>query len=104
MKKFARSYDRAPGRMTGWVLILIVGLVVVFALLTGEEKTTTTGASKPSRLREARLYDDDYDEYNCEDFETWEEAQEVYEYYGGVENDVHHLDRDKDGVACEVLR
>ena len=53
---------------------------------------------------EARLYDDDYDEYNCEDFETWEQAQEVYESYGGIENDVHHLDRDTDGIPCEALR
>jgi len=35
---------------------------------------------------EARLYEDDYDEYNCEDFETWEEA------------------RDGDGIPCEALR
>ena len=53
---------------------------------------------------EARLYDNDYDEYNCKDFETWKEAQEVFESYGGVENDIHRLDRDNDGIACEALR
>jgi len=93
MKKF---------NLWGFIFISFVCLIVVFALLTEEEKTTTTGTSKPSFLMEARLYDDD-DEYNCEDFETWEQAQEVYEYYGGVENDAHRLDRDKDGVACEIL-
>jgi len=45
-----------------------------------------------------------YDKYNCEDFENWEEAQEVYEYYGGIENDIHHLDRDHDGLPCESLK
>jgi len=65
---------------------------------------TTTGASKPSRLRETRFYDDDYDEYNCEDFETWEQAQKVFESSGGVENDVRRLDRDHDGISCEALR
>lgn len=45
-----------------------------------------------------------YDEYNCEDFKTWEQAQEVFESAGGIENDVHRLDRDGDGIACENLR
>ncbi|MCK4524822.1 MAG: excalibur calcium-binding domain-containing protein [Candidatus Andersenbacteria bacterium] len=28
---------------------------------------------------------------------------EVYEYCGGLKNDIHRLDRDKDGSACESL-
>jgi len=45
-----------------------------------------------------------YEEYNCEAFETWAESQEIYESYGGVENDVHRIDRDNDGIPCEALR
>ena len=41
--------------------------------------------------------------YNCGDFSTHLEAQEVFEYCGGVDNDIHRLDRDKDGIACESL-
>jgi len=41
--------------------------------------------------------------YNCEDFSTHAEAQRVYESCGGVSNDIHRLDRDKDGLACETL-
>jgi len=52
---------------------------------------------------EARLFDDDYDEYNCGYFETWKEAQKVFESAGGVENDVYRLDRDGDGIACEAF-
>jgi len=44
-----------------------------------------------------------YNAYNCSDFSTHAEAQRVFEYCGGVSNDVHKLDRDKDGVACEAL-
>ena len=44
-----------------------------------------------------------YNAYNCDDFSTHAEAQRVYEYCGGVSNDVHQLDRDKDGSACETL-
>ncbi len=41
--------------------------------------------------------------YNCSDFSTHAEAQAVYEACGGVNNDVHKLDANKDGEACESL-
>ena len=44
-----------------------------------------------------------YNAYNCSDFSTHAEAQRVFEYCGGVSNDVHRLDGDKDGLACEAL-
>lgn len=44
-----------------------------------------------------------YNAYNCGDFSTHAQAQAVYEACGGVSNDIHQLDRDKDGLACESL-
>lgn len=85
-----------------FIIIILFSLVLVGG--SCDDSTTKTGAAKAGRLRETRLYDDDYDEYNCEDFETWEEAQEIFESSGGIENDVHHLDRDGDGIPCEALR
>ena len=41
--------------------------------------------------------------YNCTDFKTHNEAQATYDYCGGVNNDIHRLDNDKDGEACESL-
>jgi endonuclease YncB( thermonuclease family) len=41
--------------------------------------------------------------YNCSDFTTKKEAQEVYDQCGGVGHDVHQLDRNKDGTACDSL-
>lgn len=41
--------------------------------------------------------------FNCSNFETQDEAQELFEYCGGLTNDVHGLDRDKDGIVCEAL-
>ena len=41
--------------------------------------------------------------YNCTDFKTHAEAQNVYESCGGIGNDVHGLDGNDDGVACETL-
>jgi len=43
------------------------------------------------------------DEYNCADFDTQPEAQSFFEKVGGLGNDLHGLDGDKDGVACESL-
>lgn len=39
--------------------------------------------------------------YNCKDFLTQQEAQEVFDHCGG--KDVYGLDRDKDGIVCEAL-
>lgn len=42
--------------------------------------------------------------YDCSDFITHKEAQRVYESCGGINNDIHNLDEDKDGLACELLQ
>lgn len=39
-------------------------------------------------------------DYNCDDFETQEEAQAVYNQCG---EDVNRLDGDNDGIVCEAL-
>jgi len=39
--------------------------------------------------------------YDCSDFETRKEAQNIYESCGN--NDIHKLDSDNDGVVCESL-
>ncbi len=44
-----------------------------------------------------------YNAYNCADFTTHAQAQAVYEACGGLSNDVHRLDGDDDGLACESL-
>jgi len=41
--------------------------------------------------------------YNCSDFTTHDEAQLLFECCGGINNDIHRLDRDKDGMVCESL-
>jgi len=43
----------------------------------------------------------DYNAYNCADFSTQSEAQALYETCGS--SDIHWLDGDDDGVACESL-
>ena len=41
--------------------------------------------------------------YNCDDFSSQAEAQRCFEKCGGVKKDIHGLDGDNDGVACESL-
>jgi micrococcal nuclease len=42
--------------------------------------------------------------YNCSDFSTHAQAQACYEYCKSLgRGDIHRLDSDKDGVACESL-
>ena len=41
--------------------------------------------------------------YNCSSFKTHAEAQAAFEACGGDANDIHRLDPDKDGKACESL-
>lgn len=44
-------------------------------------------------------------DYNCADFKSQPEAQQVYDRCKtlGTDMDVYHLDGDKDGVVCESL-
>ena len=41
--------------------------------------------------------------YNCGSFDSREDAQDVFDVCGGVDNDVHGLDGDGDGLACEGM-
>ncbi len=46
---------------------------------------------------------DDFQDRNCSDFETWEEAQNFFLAEGGPTQDAHRLDGDGDGTACQSL-
>jgi len=57
-------------------------------------------------VEEVQVSDDyicSYNAYNCGDFNSQSEAQSAYEACGGVDNDIHKLDGDLDGEACETL-
>ena len=48
-------------------------------------------------------YQCDKNVYDCYNFASQYDAQKVFESCGDLSNDVHFLDRDGDGIACEVL-
>jgi len=60
--------------------------------------------SPPTQLLAAAICECSGDMYNCEDFSTWAEAQACYEYCESLgQGDIHGLDGDNDGIACEDL-
>lgn len=70
---------------------------------TDTPSPTATPTREPTTAP-APQYICSYNAYNCSDFATQGEAQAVYEYcLAQVGYDVHILDRDNDGVACETL-
>ena len=79
---------KTPLIITIIVLVLIIIGVLIFLALSGEKEGEES-------------YDCSSDVYNCGDFTTQAEAQEVYDYCGP--EDVHNLDNDGDGVVCEGL-
>ena len=62
-----------------------------------------TSASTEHNTSANTEYNCESDTYNCNDFSTQAEAQEVFEYCGGIGNDIHRLDADGNGLACESL-
>lgn len=98
--------------------ILIVSLFVVLLVALGLEvsgndwdvgKLIETGSFEQSKVEKTESGKWDIggecskDKLNCSNFEYQEDAQELFEFCGGLEDDVHGLDGDKDGVVCEAL-
>lgn len=97
----------------------MIGIGVVLLIALGLEASNTdvdlgklaeTGSLQESMIKRDEhgnaLYGATCEEnvYNCADFKTQEEAQEVYDTCNRPDNrDRHGLDRDGDGIACQSL-
>jgi len=98
---------------------IIAGVIVILLGALGLELTNTDfdlgkllsgsslSESKVMRDKEGNVVTDGSgkatDEYNCDDFETREEAQKFFTNAGGPSQDTNRLDGDNDGQACEEL-
>jgi hypothetical protein len=101
---------------TRWIMI---GAAVVLLTAFGLEVSNTdldlgklmeTGsiaASKIVRTEDGNLalgiVCDEGNIYNCADFADQAEAQEVFEACNWGAKDIHGLDKNKDGIACQSL-
>ncbi|MFH1772737.1 MAG: thermonuclease family protein [Patescibacteria group bacterium] len=62
------------------------------------DSATTTKSSKIKTQCECL-----FNKYNCADFKTHADAQLLFDCCGGVKNDIHKLDGNKDGIVCKSL-
>ena len=86
------------------VVVIIAGLVTFLIVDSLFEKSSGTAQPPDDATREEidRLFTEcDVDTYNCADFETQVEAQNIFDTCGP--EDIHGLDNDGDGVVCESL-
>ena len=79
----------------------LIIILFIFLVLTGCATSQATEQiipeQKTSTVCSCRI-----DRYNCDDFKTRQEAREKYECcMQKVGYDVHNLDGDSDGLACE---
>ncbi len=69
-----------------------------------EENTQEDSPKDNQEETELEVCDCSSNLYNCDDFSTHTEAQECYEYcISIIGSDIHRLDGDYDGEACETL-
>ena len=102
----------------GKARIFLAGIFVALLLALGLEvsgndwdlgKLIETGSlseSKVEKTESGRWLIDDRckkEAVNCDNFEYQEDAQDMFEYCGGPESDIHGLDGDDDGEVCEAL-
>ena len=70
--------------------------------IAGIAKTVTTQQTVSSQISAGAVCDCSYNRYDCKDFSGHTAAQACYEYCISLgKGDVHKLDSDKDGLACE---
>ena len=94
--------------------VLIVTMLIALGLeVSGTDwdlgKLAETGSFEESRIEQTEggtwLIGEECqkEKLNCDNFTYQEDAQDLFEKCGGLENDIHDLDRDNDNIVCEVL-
>jgi len=76
---------------------------IIPTILGINSKKTPSSYTRNDDYETERSYGE-YGDLDCDDFDTWREAQEFFEDEGGPSEDYHNLDRDGDGIACESLK
>jgi hypothetical protein len=71
---------------------------------TGQYECHRVAETKPAKAGVRTIARTGARDYNCSDFNSWEEAQATFERAGGPMIDPYGLDRDNDEVACESLK
>ena len=87
-------------------VVIIIGMVVYFVVNPSifTKDNDNSNNSNNDGVLPVNTYDCSSDVYNCGDFETQVEAQAVYDVcFSQTGKDIHGLDGDGNGEACEGL-
>lgn len=85
-------------------IIIIISIIVILAIIGFVLFLLFRPSSEMVIPTDNFRWGCDPNEYNCDDFETQKQAQAVFESCGGRGHDIHGLDRDGNGIACEGLK
>ena len=103
-------YEYMPAdrpRIINWPFIILgtLGAVILIGIIWYFIANPLDSISKEADnlLDQSNDYTCDSDVYNCGNFTTQAEAQAVFDYCKGDFGDVHQLDGDGNGEACEGL-
>lgn len=94
---YQRKIRNLPLIILGILGIIVLILLIIFWVIP----TYFNNIEAPAIDSPVERVDCSSDVYNCADFDTQAEAQEVFDLCGP--EDVHGLDNDGDGVVCEGL-
>jgi len=84
--------------------IIVLALVIIFWVLPFYFNINMGSNNSNPEEQPLSKYDCSKDIYNCGNFTLQSEAQAVYDYCKGQgDGDVHRLDADLNGKACEGL-
>jgi hypothetical protein len=93
-----------PKSPANWPLIILITLGVVILICVGIYFYINPPASSNNNEPTGETLCGKEDVYNCDDFATQADAQEIYDLcVSEGAGDVHHLDNDGDGKVCESL-
>lgn len=107
------QYEPVKSKTRSWSAIIFVGFGIVllifiiwfFVVRPADSVARETEGFFNETFGQGQGEEEEFvceeDFYNCGDFETQTEAQEVFDSCGP--EDVHGLDNDGDGVVCESL-
>jgi hypothetical protein len=79
-------------------IIFVILIISTLFLIFGCIKTNDYVEEGSSLKLQFKSNECSYNKYNCSDFSSQKQAQKIFKQ---CPTDVHDLDRDNDGLACE---
>jgi len=103
--KKSELQNKKKSYITGIIIVLVfISIPLIYFYIVLPYLHERASISQEDETHGKRVCDCSYNRYNCDDFSTQAEAQECFEYCRSLgKGDIHFLDGDNDGIACESL-